>query len=509
MKPHTRLIALMVVTLALSGVTTLTAAQDAPPKPGICEGVTCGPSGEFSPTSFPTLTDITWDAFPANVWRWDYAPAAGGREIFVTTTGDDAHDGTAESPLATPMQAVALAQSGDVIWIADGEYAIGADYEYDGLVLDTSGVILAAENVGGVTFVPRVGETTPTTAIAATADDLTVDGFIIQGFESGIMYGRGDSTQRNLTLKHLKIDGVAEGIWGSYAGDGTTPIIDGMLVYDLWLRDISTIGMHCGAGPCDNMRWEALRVEMPGGAEGSGADALAVESGQNVVVFNANISGASADGIDLKSSRVAVANVIVHDIGRNGIKLWDSGDVINALVYNTGADAALVFEAGTYRVLNTLVARHSWDQSAYAMTVAYDSAGQPGRLELINCVFYQNSGAIWVSPSFELDVRHSVFYGSGNDQELIWDPVMVGEGESPISALESAGGGADNLGLVDPLFTNPGAGDYTWGEDSPLLDAGTAAGDILPPFDLYGRTRVYGASVDVSPWELQPESTAP
>jgi hypothetical protein len=492
--------AAVMAALLLAGAPVI--AQEPSPEPGICDGAICGPSGAFTAVSFPTLTEIAWSAFPANPPR-PYSPA--GRALYVAADGDDSNAGTADAPFATLTHAVEVAQSGDVVWVADGEYRIGgADY-YEGLVLETPGVTLAAQNVGGVTLVPADPYTQ--VGIEALADDLVIDGFVIQGFASvGIEFGRTVSPpQRNLALKHLRVEQVEEGIRAAYGGGGQ-PVTDGLLVYDVWLRDITGIAMQCGEGPCNNMRWEALRVEMPTGDIGnSSLDGLAVEYGDNVVVFNAEVSGASADGIDLKSTHSAVANVIVHDLGRNGIKLWQGGDVINALVYNTGADAALVFESGApYRVLNTIVARHSWGESAYGMTVAYDSPNEPGRLEIVNSVFYQNSGAIWVSPEFQLDVQNSVFFGSANGQELIWGDVVIGEDESTVSALESAGGGAHNLGFVDPGFANPSARDYTWNPDSPLFDAGTDAGGILPDFDLYGHPRVVGAAVDVSPWEVQP-----
>jgi hypothetical protein len=478
------------------------AAQEPSPEPGICDGAICGPSGAFTVESFPTLTEIAWSAFPANLPR-PYTPA--GRALYVAVSGDDSSAGTADAPLGTLMHAVEVAQPGDVIWVADGEYRVGGPEFYEGLALETPGVTLAAQNVGGVTLIPADPYTK--VGIEARADDLIIDGFVIRGFASvGIEFGRTTSPpQRRLVLKHLRVEQVEEGIRAAYDGGGQ-PITDGLLVYDVWLRDVSLIAMQCGEGPCNNMRWEALRVEMPTGDTGnSGLDGLAVESGDNVVVFNAEVSGASADGIDLKSTHSAVANVIVHDVGRNGIKLWRGGDVINALVYNTDADAALVFETGApYRVLNTIVARHSWGESAYAMTVAYDNPTEPARLEIVNSVFYQNSGAIWVSPAFELDVQNSLFFGSANGQELIWGDVMVGEGDSPVSALESAGGGAHNLGFVDPEFADPAASDYTWNPDSPLFDAGTDAGGILPDFDLYGHPREVGLAVDLGPWEVRP-----
>lgn len=477
-------------------------AQEAPA--GICGGKICGPSGAFTVAQFPTLTQIDWSAFPTLSDR-AYVPQDGGREWSVATTGSDTNAGTADAPFVTPGHAVEVAQTGDVIWVADGEYRLGGSDVYEGLILDTPGVTLAARTIGGAILTPADPYTQ--NGILARADNLILDGFVIRGFSGvGIEFGRTDSPpQRSARLQHLLVEGPEEGIRAAYGGNGQ-PVIDGLLVYDVWLRQISSIGMQCGEGPCNNLRWEALRVEMPTGDTGNSAlDALALESGDNVVVFNAEVSGASADGIDLKSTRNAVANVIVHDIGRNGIKLWRGGDVINALVYNTDADAALVFETGApYRVLNTLVARHSWGNSAYTMSAGYDNPTEPGQLQIINSVFYQNSGAIWVSSAFTLDVQNSIFFGSGNGQELVWGDLGVGEMDQPISALEAAGGGKNNPGFVDPGFANPDQGDYAWNPDSPLFDAGTTTAVQLPDFDLYGHPRMVGLSVDLGPWEVRP-----
>jgi hypothetical protein len=494
---------LLAAALILAGtIHTPGLAQEAPI--GICDGAICGPSRAFTVDQFPTLTEIDWGAFPTPADR-AYAPQDGGQAWIVAPDGSDTNPGTADAPFATLGHAVEVAQAGDVIWVADGEYQIGGADFYEGLILETPAITLAAQHIGGAILTPADPYTQ--IGIAARADDLIVDGFVIRGFSGvGIEFGRTASPpQRSARLQHLLVEGSEEGIRAAYGGNGT-PLIDGLLVYDVWLRQISSIAMQCGEGPCNSLRWEALRIEMPTDDTGNSAlDALAVESGDNILVFNAEISGASADGIDLKSTRNVVANVIVHDIGRNGIKLWRGGDVINALVYNTDADAAIVFDAGApYRVLNTLVARHSWGQSAYAMSAAYDHPTEPGQLQIINSVFYQNSGAIWVAPAFTLDVQNSIFFGSGNGQELIWGDLGIGEQDQPLSALEAAGGGSNNLGFVDPVFANPDAGDYAWDTTSPLFDAGTTTAVPLPDFDLYGHPRVVGLSVDLGPWEIRP-----
>jgi hypothetical protein len=477
---------------------------------GVCEnGAICGPTGALTLAEpFPSVIDIDWAAFPVNPAR-PYAPAAGGRTWQVAPGGDDAAAGTPDAPLATIEQALELAVSGDVIWVADGEYPVGR-FD-DSLIMTTPGVTLAAEHVGGVTLVPLDDDWTWLAAINAQADDLVIDGFVIQGFTrgSGVFFGRLDSPQRGLVLRHLRIDGVGDALRSAIPeqSPNAQPVIAGLLVYDVAIRN-ALIGFNCGEGPCDDIRLEALDVVMPGVGEGSGADAVAIENGDNIVVFNAHITGAAADGLDFKAMHVAVANVIVHDVARNGIKLWHDGDVINALVYHTGADAALVFDAGgTYHVLNSVIARHAVGESAYAGTVSYDHPQEPGSLSLVNSIFYENSGALWVSGAFALDAQATLFYGAVDDQELIWslpDEVLIGEMSQPPEALATVGGG-NLLPFHDPGFVDPLAGDYHLAADAYAHDRGVSEGiAALPDFDLAGNPRLAGAAIDLGPYE-QPD----
>ncbi len=479
-------------------------------EPGICDGAICGPSGPFTTETFPTIIDIDWAAFPANPPR-PYEPAPGGQLWYVAPGGSDEAAGSTDAPLASIDRAIALAQTGDLILVADGTYPVGLSD--DSLILATPGVTLAAENVGGAVLEPLSDDWVWLPGIAAYADDLVIDGFVIRGFSSGVgvYFGRLDSPQRNLVLRHLWIEGVGDGLL-SIIPEGARdaqPMVEGLLVYDVAIRE-ALIGFNCGQGPCDDVRLEALSIDLATEADidtGSWGDAVAIESGDNVVVFNADITGAGADGLDFKATRVAIANVTVHDVARNGIKCWHDGDVINALVYNTGADASIVFDSGgDYRIANSTIARHSVGVSAYAGTVSYDNPEDPGSLTLVNSIFYQNAGALWVSGAFTLDVQATLFFGSGNGQELIWSrepEVFIGEDESPFAALEAAGGGCCGFDFVDPSFVNPDAGDYHLQPGAFARDRGLTEGiENLPPFDLLGQPRVVGP-IDLGPYEMQ------
>lgn len=471
---------------------------------GVCENRICGPSQAFTVEEFPTIAAIDFAAFPANPSR-PYQPTVDAHIWYVAPDGDDSADGSMSDPLRSPEYAVSVARSGDIILVEDGEYAIGSD-EYEALSLTTSNLTIAAIHPGQVVFTPA--NSINAVGIAATADSLVVDGFVLRGFRSyGLYFGRLESPQQNLVLKHLVIEGSEDAIRSVVAPSTphTQPIIEGLLLYDVWIAGATNIGFNCGEGPCNNVRFEALRVGLAGDSEGSGADAVAIESGENIVVLNADISGASADGLDFKTQDVAVANVVVHDVGRNGIKLWHGGDVINALVYNTGADAALVFDSGgEYRILNSVIARHARPEIAYAATVAYDHPDEPGHVQVINSIFYENTGALWVSPTFELEVRNSIFFG-WRGAMVEWRDLAVGnveDGYATFQILDEVGGGCCNPGIIDPLFSNPDDDDYSLQANSPAHDTGTEDVEAFISFDLYGNPRIMGDGVDIGPIEM-------
>lgn len=473
-----------------------------PPGDGVCEGQICGPSGGFAVAEFPTIAEVDFGAFPENPAR-PYQPREGRRFWYVATDGDDNAAGTQDAPLAAPAAALARAATGDVILVGDGEYVIGAE-EYNALTMAVPGVTLAAENIGQVRFRPPAGTDIVAVGIAAVADDVVVDGFIIEGFRNfGVLFGRVSSPQRNCVLKHLVIDGAEDGVRAEVADvtPNPTPIVEGLLLYDVWLRHVRVVGINCGEGPCNDVRLEALRVEMQDTGGGSGSDAVGFENGDNIVVFNVEATGAAADGLDFKCTRVAIANAWVHDVARNGIKLWHGGDVINALVDHTGADAAIVGKVGRFRLLNSLVAFHAVNEGeAYAATFGYDDPDTPVQLDVINTIFYQNTGPLWASPAADLDVRNSIFYHSPY-AAIAWRELYVSDDGDSFSALEAAGGGSDNPGMIDPAFTDPADRDFALAADSPARDRGTTNVGAFVDFDLRGGPRVTGGGVDLGPLE--------
>ena len=178
----------------------------------------------------------------------------------------------------------------------------------------------------------------------------------MRGFKDVGVYVGNPHTVRRVVLEDLNVKDSAGGLAGAYE-EGV--LVEGLLVQRVFLEDIKDIGFQFGVGEGRDVHIVGLHVQMSGApSDNSGFDGLAFERGTNVLIENSIVEGAGADGIDLKAGQVAVVNSIVRHVGRNGIKLWSGGDVINTLVYDTGADAQVVTQAGTYRLINSTFAYH-------------------------------------------------------------------------------------------------------------------------------------------------------
>jgi hypothetical protein len=149
-------------------------------------------------------------------------------------------------------------------------------------------------------------------------------------------------------------------------------------------------------------------------------------------------------------------------------------------------------------MLNSTVAHHDPSGNGYVMTVAQERRG-PGRLEIINCIFSNNSGPIFAPVEFELAVRNTIIHAPNNGTYLQWGEFVVAAGEQTLSALEARGGGSGNL-TADPLFVAPESGDFRLQDESPGLDRGIQVSPA-PSFDIVGNPRTSGTGIDLGPFE--------
>lgn len=393
-------------------------------------------SPPVSPSSTPGVSGIGLDysAFPK-----DNDTSRDRNTLYVAPTGLPGADGSAEHPFNSLYTALSRAEAHSIIIMRAGNYTdCGEEHACFGLNITKSGIRITSRGEQ-VTITPS-GKSNY--GLVIEANDVVVDGINMEGFpNNGINLG---NNTRGIVIKNLAISG------GSSDGIAAYGAQHGLLLKNVRIVDSDVQGLTCGKGPCTNWHLDTVTVRNGSGGTGSGADAIAIESGDNVLIENTDVSGAAADGIDLKATRVVVRNTIVHDVGRNGVKFWKGGDLINSVVSRTGADASVSFAGAggtraenTYRVVNTTITRHNErhpELNAYSLVVAYDRPHNPVLVEIRDSVFSRNTNGIYFSPATTVKLYNNLFQPGYNNNRVM--DVTIGGERKAIS-------GSDDVAIIN------------------------------------------------------------
>ncbi len=402
----------------------------------------------------------------------------GGR-IWWVAPGGKGDGASAAAPSGDLARAVRAASKGDTVWVRQGRYVVAPQDDEWALRIERADVTVAAPPGERAVVVPAQPGATGY-GLLVTGDRAFVDGLSLEGFKSaGVYFGREGSPQEGLVLARLSVRGGTDGVRSlPVAADRSRPLVRGLLAVELRIVG-AAIGFNCGEGPCDDVRLERITVRGSDHKSGnSGEDAIAFEQGNNVAIVDGEVSGAGADGVDLKVKHAAVVRTAVRGVGRNGIKLWHGGEILGCVVYRTGADAAIVLDdAGDYRIAGTTVAGHGRGGEAYTLTAGYDHPRARGRLAIERSLFLDNGGPLWVSGGLSLTLSDVWLARTRGGVALVWarsPEVRVREMPADAKILPSAKG--LRLG-GNPALRDARHGDYrTLG--APAI--GTALG---PPRD--------------------------
>lgn len=498
-------------------------AQTPPRRPAPTPALRPGEKGPELPT---TAVDPT--RFP----RRD--PARGavrGTTYHVSPEGDDQAAGTEKAPLRTIRRALAAAASatsvgggtaGSGVVVHAGTYLEGAEDEETALVLEHEGLSVAA--AAGAKPVVKPARASVKNGLEVRASHATWVGVSFEGFAScGIALGKPGATVEDTVLAELSVtmpaggDGIAVYL---DQREARKPVVQGLLLERVTVEG-AWLGFTVGSGPARDLalRDVVIHNRSTGGGD-SGRDAIGVEDADNVLVDGADISGAEGDGIDLKATRVAVLQAHVHDVDRNRIKLWKGGDVVNALVHDTGADAAIVLARGAapgsgekparYRLVSSTVAFHNRrsGEAAYVLTCGYDDPADAIELELAGTLFYRNAGGLALSKGTRATVTACAFVGTkgGKVADYLWDGTSSRSIEETdgVEALARLGTARANLASqVSPVLAKEDARtveEFRLAPASPLVGAGAVA-NPFPRTDLVGAPRVRGGKTDVGALE--------
>lgn len=466
-------------------------------------------AGEATPaTSLPSSTDI-----PAAV---TFAPAdVVTCTHYISPTGDDSAPGTSDQPWATFSHAAETAAPGDVVCFRAGTYAA------EEILLTQSGTPDAP-----ITFMAAPGEAVTLDAggqaggvvtIKQGASYLRLSGFTLTGFTIWGLYLEGSN--HDVYLDHLDIGGGEAGVHFTLGASGEEPEfgpVERVTLEDSFIHDVAYTAVDCTPGPCNDMTFRRLEISGAGlvGEASFGADGLAVERGQDILVADSAIHDNGGDGIDLNSrdheghvTGILVARNQVYRNHLQGIKLWAGGRMENNAVWGQGINPVVIgIFPGAYEVVNNTIAYNMQDPAYsardYAFVAAYPETGQSAAigLAMVNNIFAFNGGAatdgptgIYLGAGVRLTAESGNLYFSREDCEI---EANFAQGRDPcITQSEISGGvwaqitgfGAGDMTL-DPLFLSgwPGV-DLHLQPDSPAINIGS--GDYVPPDDLDGQPR--------------------
>jgi hypothetical protein len=450
-----------------------------------------------SPGTLPTWVSLDWAAFPT-----DPGPSytVAGKTWVVSLSGSDSNAGTEAAPLRSIATALGKAQPGDLVLVHGGSYVEGTAGDYRALVMDKDNVILTA--AAGET-VNVSGKSGYKYGLVLIGSSLVVNGINLSGFTPSIEVGSSTKTQQNLVITNLTVT-APTGVFSDGIVDYADTVSKGFPnIKGLLLKNVKVLGaslsISCNSGPCSSWRLENVVVKGGGGGAGSsGSDAIAIENGDNLLFYKVDVSGAAADGIDTKASRVVVWDSHVHDVARNGVKLWLGGDVVNTVVDHTGADAAVkVAGAGTrMRILNCTIAYHSYGQGpAYNMTFRYDDNG-PIQVDIINTIVYNTSGGAYFSNKATINISNTLFFGMENGEILQFNGATLRLSDGA-SIIQTKGLGSNNL------IADPGLGtDLIPKSGSCVANKGQTLSSQFPAEDLDGCARVKSGLPDLGAYEV-------
>lgn len=358
-----------------------------------------------------------------------------GKIYHVSPMGKDGASGMQKRPWRTIRHAANSVSPGDRVLIHSGtypEHVLFRNSGREGNPILFSGAPDEKVTVKGLELSKGVAHVNIT--------NLKVEGFKFWGVSL-----EGDN--HHVKLSNLVVKGGEAGVHFTTGDSGSPPErgpVSDVIVENTFIQDPKYTAIDCTPGPCDRMVFRHLEVTSAGGTgENSwGADGLAIERGQHILVENCYIHDNSGDGIDLNSrntagnvSAIVVRRNLVVRNHRNGIKLWAGGRLEHNIIWGQG-DAAVVLGdwAGKYEVVNNTIVFNMWDPNYssrnYALVAAYpnDETGISADMQLIlrKTIFAFNSRdaiggptGIYLGKGVHLISEGNNVYWSRDDNEIM------------------------------------------------------------------------------------------
>ena len=453
-----------------------------------------------------------------------------GDIYYVSTTGsDEAGDGSASNPWASPGYGSRQLSAGDTLIILGGKYTL-TRYDQD---------IITPQNSGsaGNPIVIR-GESSNRPVLAGVKTDASYsDGGLLAAVD---LNGQSYITIENLEIKTDDTVPLAQ----QRFRDGITGLggyLTNIILRDLYLHHIDSSGINLRnidtllvenctieyaaysaiASPdmSQNGGWKNILIDncdlsFNGNyfqgittKEYDRPDGIGLEEGEGPIeVSNCIIEHNEGDGIDLKLSNAYVHNNVVANNFADGIKVWSGLTTIeNNVVYGVGdgdaistAWVALIIDgaSGETYFINNNTFHCNPERSHYMSTIQHDGRSDIN-LTMRNNIFSNSASTVYLAPELiSYTIENNLFNRNGNTGQI-----EIGGSTLTVTQLNALANAANNT-TGDPLFVSPAwgsTGDYQLQTGSPAIDTGTSEG--TPSLDIEGNSRPTGNGFDIGAYE--------
>ena len=461
-----------------------------------------------------------------------------GATYYCATTGNNSHDGSSNTPWATPGYASKQLTAGDTLMIRGGTYVL-TNY-YDDIVWTTNTGLPGAwiTILGDPTNRPVLKGCSNLSHAVNIADkaflhienleicslpDAPYSGGLRSGIDGLGSYGHSNIILRDIEIHHIEETGIA------FDADSANILIDNLHIHHSGYTAISGDYADPGSRGWQNITITNCLLEHMGlykngeevQSDWDRPDGVGFETSEGpVVIANTVVQYGFGDGLDSKSEKTHIHHCTVANNYGDGIKLWGGDSVVdNCLVYGTGYTlpgtttpwCLLIIDTihtdACFRVSNcTFYDDPSRANAHYTSTIQYDNSTVPIRVDFKNNIF-SGLSRCWLSSHVNLTVENNIFNTQSESVQLEW-----GGTNYTTATISSLGSGNTS---TDPLFIQA-----EWGTNahfqlqatSPAIDTGTNAIDqgtnqvfqTAPLFDDFD-----GDSLDLSTWLICEKAWGP
>jgi len=306
---------------------------------------------------------------------------------------------------------------------------------------------------------------------------ICLDGLTIRGFSVWGVDLTGDN--HHIELTNLHVQGGEAGIHLTVGDSGSEPEhgpVSDVLIADCIVNDCLYTAIDGTPGPCN--RIVVRRVEVYGAGlteeDSFGADGIAIERGESILVEDCYVHDNGGDGIDLNSrdtdghaTGIVVRGNVVARNHLNGVKLWAGGRLEGNVLWGQGVNP---LDVGVHdceaQIIRNTIAYNMWDAQFggrdYASTFGWPEEGTPRvRLTLKGNIWAFNTGpdvgsptGIFLGEGVDLVEESQNLFYSREDGEITWEALdrEFSRGDITGGAWAAASGHGEGDQATDPRF---------------------------------------------------------